>query len=144
MNTYESYVPYEAAKQMKALGFSELCHTTYDTTTLDRDWQVHTGQHVLLSNKISCPTQEQAIDWFIEKHGLLILVDYDYYMDDKKFHYGCSVVETGELDPNEDFSVLRHNDNTLFDNRRDAIDRGIDMCIGLVLHRMSKKSSILP
>ena len=132
MNTYESYVPYEAAKQMKALGFSELCHMTYDTTTLDREWQVHTGQHVLLSNKISCPTQVQAIDWFIQKYKLFIQVTYETI--DGKSGYFCTIVEIGEFENGEPVCRV---DSTCYDSRSQATNRGIDFAIGIVFERMS-------
>ena len=132
MNTYESYVPYEAAKQMQALGFSELCHATYDTTTLDREWQVHTGQHVLLSNKISCPTQVQAIDWFIQKYKLFIQVTYETI--DGKSGYFCTIVEIGEFENGEPVTRV---DSTCYDSRSQATNRGIDFAIGIVFERMS-------
>ena len=134
----ETYVKFDIAKQLVSIGFSEPVHMLYDE---GKKYQflcskVHESP---LPDTIPCPTQQQVVEWFIEKHGLLILVDYDYYLNDKKFHYGCSVVETGELDPDEEYAVLRHDDNSLFDNRSDAINRGIDMCIGLVFQRMAEK-----
>lgn len=123
----KNYISFEIAKQLKSIGFNEPCDIEKEL-------------------RYPCPTKDEIVDWFIEKHGLLILIDYGYCdagIDNQveKFYYGVSVVEIGMLDDHGD--ILTHNDNGMYETRKDAIGRGIDMCIGMVFERMAKES-ILP
>lgn len=144
MDIKENYVSLETAKWLKANGFNEPCHKVWDTSCAWTEWYVHSGQHVLLSDKISCPTLGHVVEWFIKKHGLFIKVDYDYYtcegsVVDKTFKYGVDVIELGKKD--EDNNVVSHISAALFDDHYEAVEHGIDMCIVIVAERDEQRKA---
>lgn len=147
MEIKENYVSLETAKWLKANGFNEPCHKVWDTSCAWTEWYVHSGQHVLLSNKISCPSLGHVVEWFIKKHGLFIKVDYDYYkcegsVVDETFKYGVDVIELGKKD--EDNNVVSHISAALFDDHYEAVEHGIDMCIVIVTERNEQRKARIP
>jgi len=78
----EQFVPYEIAKQLKDKGFNESCLFQYDISGALCDFRISKagGYLNIAKNKIhnapyaTAPLWQQVIDWFREKHQLLITV----------------------------------------------------------------------
>ncbi len=70
------FIPYEQAKQLKQLGFDELCIASYET---ENNWHF---KHKPWRNsedltEIASPLYQQVFKWFREKHNLLSNINHD-------------------------------------------------------------------
>lgn len=63
------FVPYEIALKLKEKGFDEPCFKVYDNQSFLQEEEV---MDELKLEKILAPLYQQVIDWFREKHNLLI------------------------------------------------------------------------
>lgn len=81
------FVPYNLALQLKEKGFNENCFTWYLNKKLEEDstkffffthsYRSHKGEIFGVAQEfVSAPLYQQAIDWFREKHEILILTDH--------------------------------------------------------------------
>lgn len=82
------FVPYKIAKQLKEKGFNEPCLTAYIVerkellSIFDSD-DGFLKNTDLIEGRYSAPLYQQVIDWFREKHEILIWIG--YYPPDNAF-----------------------------------------------------------
>lgn len=82
----EAYVTFEAAKILKEKGFNVPVWTRYDD---EEDKEVIFGDRYDWNNspmgQISAPTQQMAMAWLREEHGIFIAIN----NDDLDFNWQC-------------------------------------------------------
>lgn len=134
------YVNVDIARQLRSIGFNEACHMVWNIDTGEQELLVKPmTREQLVESTLLCPTKQQVIDWFIEKHGLFIQIEYER-LDEQESGFFCTIKKIEEVDENGE--VVSRVDNTLYDSRTAAIDRGIDMCIGIVFEHMAEISTL--
>lgn len=97
----EQFVPYKQAKELKELGFEELCFGFYQNDESlaigleEKDIQHFTNKRALESETYQCiaPLYQQAFDWFREKHDLDIIFQLIYYSNHTKKGYFLTIFE---------------------------------------------------
>ena len=77
--TQEAYVSFENAKLLKEKGFDEECYTCYIINEIQH-YDYKSRNSDLIEGVISAPTQQMAMRWLREVHGLHISAEpcYDY------------------------------------------------------------------
>ena len=72
---YQEFIPYEQAKELKELGFKEMCAAQYlGEDELELKWEQYRNMSINQSNLIQAPTYGQAFRWFRYKYNLLYFI----------------------------------------------------------------------
>ena len=100
----EQFVPYEIAKQLKEKGFTEPCFGIYD-----KNGYLYTKGSIYSylddETNIIAPLWQQVIDWFRDKHSIMICIDfydegsekephiiYHFKISEPKTWYKCDII----------------------------------------------------
>jgi hypothetical protein len=100
------FVPYEIAKELKNMGFDEDCLAFYYyvkmpmLTLCEPELYNKLEKHNL--TLLKAPLLGQTFRWFMKKHNLLGIVDYDE--TDKKFYYYINTMKNDEINWSKNFN----------------------------------------
>lgn len=128
----ELFVPYNIAVALKDAGFREPCIQWGDLWGHDRrefvDGSTYDYESFYLKkfkDVVLYPTYDQVIDWFEKKHNIFVSWSVgDYGIFNAKI--------LTFADDNQEAVKNWWDDNHLFDERKDALDRGILKAIELI------------
>ena len=133
----EQFVTYEIALALKELGFDEKCIAFYYIFDDEEKFLISTISNTNSSwdnGYISAPLWQQVIDWFREKHDIVIEIArqkyFDTYANSYAYEVVCKVYKNKEL---EGSVVIRDNKNNhIFysyeEAREQAILKAIELC----------------
>ena len=128
---YEQYVSFETAKLLKKVGFDVPCDNCYCTNEeYGGDYLIQNGivNHNLEEELVSCPTQAVVLRWLREEKELIINTS-----------PLCVQIKDSIVIKSYTVYVRRIGKNPFHIYVRDlptyeeAIERGIEKCIGLML-----------
>lgn len=89
------FVPYDIARQLKEKGFNKECFGIYGNNKdliLDDEWLYSTNVETMSETENpTAPLYQQVIDWFREKHGIMVYADYAFENKGKFFGAYCGL-----------------------------------------------------
>jgi hypothetical protein len=128
------FVSYEIAKKLKEVGFSDECMAFYAGNPFDvnYEWRLNICRNAWHTHKnntttVIAPMYQQIMDWFREKKGINIFIDYFYY---DGFHYGFKWVKSNGA-YGEDWKD-NGDDCKGWDIYYEAVDNAIEKAIELI------------
>lgn len=124
-NLEHLFMPYELALKLKEKHFNEPCLAWHDSDATDNDeieWETTCNSDLSYIKNCTLPLYQQAVDWFREKYGVEIWVEYSG--------------KTGKSRKRKYYSLVNYVQGTIkegfFYNHKGALNKAIEEALKLI------------
>ena len=132
----KQFATYEIALAVKELGFNERCLTTFDDGILNLDIEWFCLNSELNEGYVAAPLWQQVIDWFEDKHKLVLQYD-DRTAGCRGLNWLSPTIIRLTSYGSENATSMRFR-NSIFYNKKDAREQTILNAIKVLNENMVK------